>query len=193
MTKLNNIPKQLTPILIILSWMTYRILGFIFMPAVEVFGGDVLPTAWIIPLGQDALIGLTAPIVVYLLATKPKVLTYAIGVAWVWWGIADFGVGLATEIFQPPLKNPFGSHTPSGMMTGWLFTNLALELYAFYLLLTPTVREYFMASENKKSLSLKETPLKGKWIFVLIGAALMGLFFPLITPFIDSMFEMLGF
>lgn len=96
MNEFNKIPKELTPILLILSWMTYRILGFIFMPSIEVFGGDVLPTAWIIPLGQDALIGLTAPIVVYLLATRPKTITYAIGLAWVWWGIADFGVGLVT-------------------------------------------------------------------------------------------------
>ena len=193
MTKLNNTPKQLTPILIILSWMTYRILGFIFMPALETFGGDILPTAWIIPLGQDGLIGITAPIIVYLLATKPKIFTYVIGVAWVWWGIADFGVGLATEHFQPPLKSPFGPHTPSGMMTGWLLTNLTLELYAFYLLLTPTVRQYFMASENTKPLSLKETPLKGKWIFVIIGAILMGLFFTKISHAIDSIFEILGF
>ena len=193
MTELKNIPKQLTPILIILSWMTYRILGFIFMPAIEAFGGDVLPTAWIIPLGQDGLIGITAPIIVYLLATKPKVLTYAIGIAWVWWGIADFGVGLATEVFQPPFKSPFGPHTPSGMMTGWLLINLTLELYAFYLLLTSPVRQYFMASEDVKSLSLKESPLKGKWIFVIIGAVLMGIFFPVMTNLIDATFGMLGF
>ena len=193
MTKSIIPPKQLTPILLILSWMTYRILGFIFMPAVEAFGGDVLPTAWVIPLGQDGLIGITAPIVVYLLATKPKALTYIIGIAWVWWGITDFGVGLATEVFQPPLKSPFGPHTPSGMMSGWLLTNLTLELYAFYLLLTPPVRQYFMASENVKSLSLKETPLKGKWIFVIIGAVLMGIFFPVMANLIDSTFQIMGF
>ena len=93
MIETKNIPKELTPILIILSWMTYRIVGFIFMPSVEVFGGNVLPTAWIIPLGQDALVGLTAPVIVYFLATRPKTITYAIGVAWVWWGITDYGVG----------------------------------------------------------------------------------------------------
>ncbi len=173
--------------------MTYRILGFIFMPSIEAFGGDVLPTAWIIPLGQDALIGLTAPIVVYLLATKPKALSYVIGIAWVWWGITDFGVGLATEIFQPPLQSPFGPHTPNSMMKGWLLMNLMLELYAFYLLLTPKVRQYFLASENNKTLSLKETPLKGKWIFVIVGAVLMALFFQNMSNLIDSTFKMLGF
>jgi hypothetical protein len=193
MTKSIIPPKQLTPILLILSWMTYRIVGFIFMPATEAFGGDVLPTAWIIPLGQDGLIGITAPIVVYLLATKPKALTYIIGIAWVWWGITDFGVGLATEVFQPPLKSPFGPHTPSGMMSGWLLTNLALELYAFYLLLTPPVRQYFMASENVKSLSLKETPLQGKWIFVIIGAVLMGIFFQNVAGGMDALFQSMGF
>ena len=193
MTERNTIPKQLTPILIILSWMTYRILGFRFIPSIEAFGGDILPTAWIIPLGQDALIGITAPIVVYLLATRPKFITYAIGLAWVWWGITDFSVGFVTEIFQPPLKSPFGPHTPSAMMKGWLLTNLALELYAFYLLLSSPVRQYFMNSENAKALDLKETPLKGKWIFVMIGAILMGLFFPVAANAIDSIFELFGF
>lgn len=193
MTQFKKTPKELTPILIILSWMTYRIVGLIFMPAIKVLGGDVLPTAWIIPLGQDALIGLTAPVVVYFLATKPKTITYAIGLAWVWWGIADFGVGLATEIFQPPLKSPMGENTPSFVLTGWLLTNLFLELYAFYLLLKPTVRNYFMASENNRPLSLKETPLKGKWIFALITAALTGLFFPIVAMGINEVFKMMGY
>ncbi len=193
MTQLKNTPKELTPILIILSWMTYRILGFIFMPAIEVFGGDVLPTAWIIPLGQDALIGLTAPVVVYLLATKPKTITYAIGLAWVWWGIADFGVGLVTEIVQPPFKSPMGENTPSFVLSSWILTNLILELYAFYLLLKPSVRNYFIASESNRPLSLKETPLKGKWIFAIIAAALTGLFFPFIAMGINGLFKMMGY
>ena len=163
------------------------------MPAVEAFGGDVLPTAWIIPLGQDGLIGITAPFIVYLLATKPRALTYVIGIAWVWWGITDFGVGLATEIFQPPLKSPFGPHTPNAMMKGWLFTNLILELFAFYLMLTAPVRQYFMASENENSLSIKESPLKGKWIFVIVVAFLMGIFFKNVTGGMDGLFELMGF
>lgn len=193
MTQLKNTPKQLTPILIILSWMAYRVLGFIMMPNIEVFGGDVLPTSWIIPLGQDALIGLTAPIVVYLLSTRPKTITYAIGLAWVWWGIADFGVGLVTEIFQPPFKSPMGENTPPFMLTSWLLMNLTLELYAFYLLLTPKVRQYFMASENDKPLSLKETPLKGKWMYALIGALLTGLFFPFVAMGINGLFKIMGY
>jgi hypothetical protein len=193
MNEFNKIPKELTPILLILSWMTYRILGFIYMPSIEVFGGDVLPTAWIIPLGQDALIGLTAPIVVYLLATRPKTITYAMGLAWVWWGIADFGVGLVTEIFQPPFKSPMGENTPSFVLTGWLLTNLSLEIYAFYLLLTPKVRNYFIVSEKDKPLNLEETALSGKWIFAIVAAALTGLFFPIMAMGINTFFKMMGY
>ena len=193
MTQIKTTPKELIPILLILSWMTHRILGFIFMPSIEVFGGDVIPTPWIIPLGQDALIGITAPIVVYFLATRPKMLTYAIGLAWVWWGIADYGIGLVTEIFQPPFKSPMGENTPSFVLTGWLLMNLTLELTAFYLLLKPQVRQYFMSSENNKTLSLKETPLKGKWIIAIIPAALTGLFFPFIAIGINGLFKMMGY
>ena len=128
MTESKNIPKHLTPILIILSWMTYRILGFVFMGNTETFGGNVLPNAWIIPLGQDGLIGITAPIVAYLVATRPKILTYVITIAWVWWGIADFLVGNVTELYYPPLQSPFGPHTPSGMLSGWLVGNLLIEV-----------------------------------------------------------------
>ena len=188
-----KVPQSLTPILVIASWMTYRILGFIFMPSIEVFGGDILPTAWIIPLGQDALIGLSAPFIVYLLATRPSILSYALGVAWLWWGIADFGVGLATEIFQPPLKSPFGPHTPNAMLTGWLLINLTLELYAFFLFLKPEVRNYFVVSNDEVPLSIKETPWGGRWVWVIIIAVLNGLLFPFMANGIDAAFQMMGF
>ena len=99
-------PKGLTPIIIIVSWMTYRILGFLFLPEVEGLGGNMMPSAWIIPLGQDGLVGLTAPIIAYLIVTRPKVLTYTIAVGWVWWGIADFIIGMITESFLSTYDKP---------------------------------------------------------------------------------------
>lgn len=86
-----------------------------------------------------------------------------------------------------------GENTPSFVLTGWLLTNLALELYAFYLLLTPKVRNYFMASEKDKPLNLKETPLSGKWIFAIVAAALTGLFFPIMAMGVNGFFKMLGY
>lgn len=189
----NKPPKEFVIILIILSWMTYRILGFIFMSSIELFGGDILPTSWIIPLGQDAIIGLTAPIILYFMATRPKVLTYTLTIAWVWWGIADFGVGLVTDIVQPPLKSPMGENTPGWVLTGWLLTNLGLELYALNLLLSSKVRNYFILSENENPLSLKETPLNGKWILVIMVSALIGGFFPYVSIGINGFFQMMGY
>ena len=188
-----NSPKSLTPILIVVSWMTYRILGFVFLGSTETFGGDVLPNAWIIPLGQDGLIGITAPIIAYLIATRPRVLTYAISLAWVWWGIADFIVGMVTEHYYPPHASPFGDHTPDAMLSGWLLGNLAAEIYAFYLLLTPEVRKYFISSENTGVLAVAESPMKGRWRWIIVGAALMGLSFQVLAKGMDGAFQMMGF
>ena len=193
MTESKNIPKHLTPILIIISWMTYRIAGFMFMGNIEAFGGNAMPNAWVIPFGQDGLIGITAPIVAYLVATRPKMLTYAIAIAWVWWGIADFLVGNVTEMFYPPLQSPFGPHTPDGMLSGWLIGNLLIEVYAFYLLLTPSVRQYFINAEEKAPLSLSNSPMKGRWILIAIGAALMGIFFQNVAGGMDALFQLMGF
>lgn len=185
--------EALTPIVLIASWMTYRSLGFGMLSKVEMNGGDTYPTAWIIPLGQDALIGLTAPIVAYLLATQPTTLTYVIAVAWTWWGITDFCVGMVVEKYLPPYKSPFGPHTPAKMLPVWLIVNVLLEIYMLYLLFTPEVFEYFNASPVKESLSIAESPMGGAWIALVIGAAAMGAFFPVVGAFINNTFKVLGF
>ena len=183
----------LTPILLIAAWMTYRSLGFGMMSKVEKFGGDVFPTAWVIPLGQDALVGITAPIVVYLLATHPSIASYVIAVAWAWWGITDFCVGMTVEIVQPARKSPFGPHTPMAMLPVWLICNLLIEIYMLYLLCTPEVFEYFTNSSFEDGLSIGDSPMGGAWMWMLIGAGAMGAFFPIVGSTIDNTFKKLGF
>lgn len=173
--------------------MTYRILGFVFFSRLETFGGDLMPNAWIIPLGQDGLIGLTAPIVVFLIATRPRLSTYVIAIAWLWWGIADFGVGLVVEHFYPPFRSPMGPHVPDVVMTIWLLVNLGLELWAFALMLTPRVRGYFVASEGGVPLSLRESAMGGAWIWIILGSAAIGLLFSYVAAGMNFMFAMLGF
>ncbi|MBT4086596.1 MAG: hypothetical protein HOH26_17815 [Alphaproteobacteria bacterium] len=188
-----SFPPGLTPLLIISSWMTYRILGLVFLPNLEAFGGNIMPSAWIIPLGQDALIGLTAPVIVYLIATRPNMLSYSVAAAWLWWGIADFIIGLVVEVYYPPLAGPFGPHVPDAMLSIWLYGNLALEIFALYLLMTPRIRDYFKDADGQAPLRIKSTPLSGAWIGVIIASGLMGVFFPQIAIGMDMMFEMLGF
>jgi hypothetical protein len=188
-----NHPRGLTPLLVISAWMTYRILGFVFAGSVEALGGNMMASAWIIPLGQDALVGITAPAIVYLMATRPGVLTYALSLAWLWWGNVDFVIGLIIETYYPPAVGPFGPHVPDSMLSIWLYGNLAAGIYAFYLLLTPRIRAYFVAADSAAARRIADTPLRGGWVLVIVGAGLMGLFFPLVAASMDMMFEALGF
>ena len=183
----------LTPIVLIASWMTYRTLGFGMMSKVEKNGGDTFPTTWVIPLGQDALIGVTAPIVAYLLATSPGIMTYVIAIAWTWWGITDFCVGMVVERIQPPHKSPFGDNTPAAMLPIWLIANVALEIYMLYLLFTPEVFEYFTTASPQDGLSIADSPMGGAWLGLVAVGAAMGAFFPVVGAVINGTFKRLGF
>ena len=144
-------------------------------------------------MGQDALIGLTAPVVAYLLATQPSITTYVIAVAWMWWGITDFCVGLVVERYQPPYKVPFGPNTPTWMLTVWLVVNVGLQIYAFYLMWTAEISAYFTGPGAKTALSIADSPMGGNWIWIIVGAASMGVFFGVVGATINGMFKMLGF
>lgn len=183
-------PPELTAIILISSWMTYRIAGLPFLSGTEAFGGAAMASAWVVPLGQDALIGLTAPFVVYLIATRPRVATYAIAAAWLWWGIADFVVGLVVGSLYPPMEAPFGPHTPPGMLDFWLYANLAIEIVALALLARKDVRYYFMESQSREPIALSSSPFGGRWVVLLVAAGLMGVFFERVALMMDSFFAL---
>lgn len=185
-------PSALAPILAISAWMTYRVAGLPFLGETEAFGGDQMAAAWVIPLGQDALIGLTAPLVVFLLATRPRVATYALGAAWLWWGITDFVVGLVVEGIYPPTKSPFGPNTPEVMMVVWLWGNLAVECLALGLLGTPAVRGYFADPDTQQvTIPVRQSPMAGKWLWILVLAAAMGVFFKMVALGMDAAFGLI--
>ena len=52
-------PDALPWIVGILAWQSYRVIGFKMIAAkkLECHGGDLFPTAWVLPLGQDGIIG----------------------------------------------------------------------------------------------------------------------------------------
>ena len=51
-------PDALPWIVGILAWQSYRVIGFKMIAAkkLECHGGDLFPTAWVLPLGQDGII-----------------------------------------------------------------------------------------------------------------------------------------
>lgn len=64
-------PRLFNFVIIIAAWQTYRIVGALFWGGLDLSGGGVFPNAWVIPLSQDTLTGLLAPVVVFLLAMQP--------------------------------------------------------------------------------------------------------------------------
>ena len=139
-------PRYLKFILIIAAWQTYRVVGAVGLGDLNLSGGDVFPNAWIIPLWQDTATGLLAPIIVFMLAKRPSVLSYTLAVSFFIFGIVDFTNGLIIEALYPA---NVPENAPSAALTGWLAFNMLLEIVALALLLSSNVRRYFIAAETK--------------------------------------------
>lgn len=185
-------PRYLSFILIIAAWQTYRIAGAIFWSGLDLSGGDLLPNAWAIPLSQDTVTGLLAPLIVFMMAMRPSVLSYALGVSFFVFGIVDFTNGMVVEALYPPHFPPLGENMPAGFLKGWLFGNMTLEIVALALLLTPAVRRYFIQAEGGSGLRFKDSPMAGKWIWVVGFGALNGIFFKAQAAAMNAMFGLLN-
>jgi hypothetical protein len=59
-------PRFFNFVILFAAWHTYHIVGALFWGGLDLSGGGVFPNAWVIPLSQDTLTGLLAPVVVYL-------------------------------------------------------------------------------------------------------------------------------
>jgi hypothetical protein len=192
-----SFPDALPIVVGIVSWQSYRVIGFklIFDGALECHGGKLLPTAWILPLGQDGIIGSLAWIACLLLATcKGSTMAYIVSCCYVWWGIVDYCIGMVVEKYMPPNKSAFGPHVPGWMMLVWLFMNLALEVTAFALLLSKDILNWFITCDAAEPLSITDGVLGGWWIALCIGSALlMTVGFPVVVMVMDAFFKKLGF
>lgn len=155
-------------------------------------GGGLLPNAWVIPLWQDAATGLLAPFIVYLMAMRPSVLSYALGVAFFLFGIVDFTNGMVVETHYPAHVPPLGENVPAAFLTGWLAINMVLEIAALAMLLTPKMRQYFIEAEGQAGPSFKQSPRAGKWVWVIVFGALNGVFFKAQAAAMNAMNAMFG-
>jgi len=58
--------------------------------------------------------------------------------------------------------------------------------------LTPSIRRYFIKADDKAGLSFKQSPMSGKWIWVIGFGALNGIFFNAQTAAINALLGMLN-
>ena len=183
-------PRYFNFILIIIAWQTYRIVGALFWDGLGLSGGGALPNAWVIPLSQDTITGLLAPFIVFLLAMRPNILSYAVGVAFLVFGIVDFTNGIVIETLYPPHVQLLGENMPKGFLTGWLVINMVLEIIALVLMLSLPIRHYFINAEVTGHLSIKQSPMAGKWLWVILFGAVNGIFFEAQMAAVNTMFGM---
>jgi hypothetical protein len=55
----------------------------------------------LLPMINTGIIGLTAPLIAYRLATSNSMFAWAVAVAWTWWGLVDFTHYLARSTAFP--------------------------------------------------------------------------------------------
>jgi hypothetical protein len=186
-------PPQLATIVGITAWQTYRLIGLSLLPML----GTVLPKPWLLPMINTGIIGLTAPLIAYRLATSNSMFAWAVAVAWTWWGLVDFTHYLATEYCFPMSKElpyVFGEHTPRWLTQVWLGGNMAIEAYMFSLLWSPEVISYFSGIEGSStSLALGDTVMGGKWLGIIAFGILFQPGFPLVGKSLSAVFYALGF
>lgn len=181
-------PQFFNFVLVIAAWQTYRIVGALFWGDLKFAGGENLPDAWAIPLSQDTIVGILAPLVVYRLAMRPNVLTYALGIAWFIFGIVDFTNGIVVEALYPADEALLGENIPAAFLTGWLVVNMLVQVSALVLLLSPGMRRYFIEAEGTTRLGFTQSPMAGKWVVAIVVAALNGIFFKAIAAGLNVLF-----
>lgn len=79
---------------------------------------------------------------------------------------------------------------PDVFLTVWLIVNMLLEVVALALLLLPATRRYFIEADGDGAIAFKQSPMAGKWVWVIAFGALIGIFFEAQIAFINSLFGM---
>ncbi|NET33140.1 MAG: hypothetical protein F6K19_14150 [Cyanothece sp. SIO1E1] len=133
------------------KWMAILI-GLTFMrafmgiqlPSLEMYGG-VNPDAWFAPWISDTILGILAPIMIYLVIKKKGIKTWGILVAYNAIGAFDYAHGILTQWTDPLIPN--GIMGTPGLTYGAIGFSLVVQLIVLYLLFQPAVMSYFSSQD----------------------------------------------
>lgn len=134
-----------------IKWMAILI-GLTFMrafmgiqlPSLEMYGG-VNPDAWFAPWISDTVLGILAPIMIYLVMKKKGIKTWGILVAYNAIGAFDYTHGILTQWTDPLIPN--GIMGTPGLTYGAIGFSLVVQLIVLYLLFQPAVMSYFSSQD----------------------------------------------
>lgn len=123
---------------ILTALMTYRLL-----PLISYAGlGDTVPISWVNPFTGDILIGLTAPIMAFLLARRPSLSVWAAVIAWHCLGIWDYITGVILDFVDPITWAPPGA-------LYLLLAGIAVQLINLFLLTNGPARRAYASLEGR--------------------------------------------
>ena len=140
MEELNQKPKEIKWIAILIGFTFMRAFMGIQLPSLEMYGGEN-PDAWFGPWISDTILGILAPFIIYILWRKKGMKVWGILVAYNAIGAFDYAHGLMTQWTDPLIPN--GIMGTPGLTYGSVGFSFLVQLIVLYLLFRPSIVRYF--------------------------------------------------
>ena len=136
-------PQEIKWIAILIAITMMRAFMGIQLPTLQMYGGEN-PDAWFAPWISDTIIGLLAPIMIYLTIKRTGIMVWGTLIAYNAIGAFDYVHGLMVQWTDPLIPNGLMG-TPE-LTYGSIGFSLLVQLTILYLLFKPTVTDYFSNS-----------------------------------------------
>lgn len=137
MVSQSKVPNGIKIAIGITLFMVYRVSAGLYLPKV----GESIPEFWGVAYRGDILIGITAPIIAYLLWKHRSLLTWTLAIVWHWIGLKDFVSGLEFHLIEP--FDPSMGNLPIAIF----IIGPLLHIYVTYLLVRNR-NDFFQLAKN---------------------------------------------
>ncbi|MEL6361831.1 MAG: hypothetical protein AAFR21_12175 [Pseudomonadota bacterium] len=117
--------------------MTYRLLPLVSYGDL----GDSVPISWVNPFTGDILIGLTAPIMAFLLARRQTLFVWTVAIVWHALGIWDYCTGIILDFVDPITWAPPGA-------LELLVAGVLIQLLNVYILTRPRMIQAYIGNRR---------------------------------------------
>ena len=150
MASISNIieqrPRIITWIAVLMGFTMMRAFMGIQLPTLEMFGGEN-PDAWFAPWISDAILGLLAPFMIYLLLKRRGIMIWAGLLIYNAIGAFDYTHGLMVQWTDPLVPN--GIMGNAALTYGSVGFSFLVQLGVLYLLFKDEVMDYFVGRGDR--------------------------------------------
>ncbi|MEM1320513.1 MAG: hypothetical protein AAGG75_09660 [Bacteroidota bacterium] len=135
-------PRTVYAIAILTALTITRAQAGLFLPTLEMFGGESAD-AWLVPWITDTLLGVLLPLMIYLILRGSGAKTWSLIIIYSVVGAFDYVHGLVAQ-WQHPLPEEMAS---SALVFGSLLASLSFQLIAILLLFNANVISHYLKNE----------------------------------------------